>query len=61
MTCPNCKGELSKVWQPKSAATSMAIAHVQFSCSTCGETFSREQLRPRKPSVKAVALQPEAF
>ena len=47
MTCPNCKSELSKVWQPQRAANAMAIAHVQWSCSTCGEVFNREQLRPR--------------
>jgi hypothetical protein len=40
----------------------MAIAHVQWSCSTCGEVFTREQLRPRtKQGDKPVDLQAEVL
>jgi hypothetical protein len=38
----------------------MSIAHVQWSCSTCGSSFSREQLRPRvKQQPKAEVLRAE--
>jgi hypothetical protein len=60
MTCPNCKGELSRVWQPQRAASALAIAHVQWSCSTCGDSFSSKQLRPGpKRQPKAGPLQAE--
>ena len=59
MICPNCKTELSKVWKPQRSTDAMARALVQWSCSTCGGTFNREQLRsrPARPA-KAAPLQP---
>lgn len=48
MTCPNCKGELSRVWQPQRASNVTSIAQVQWNCSTCGNSFSSKQLRPAK-------------
>jgi hypothetical protein len=60
MTCPNCKGELSRVWQPQRAASAISIVHVQWSCSTCGDSFSSKQLRPGpKRQAKTVPLQAE--
>jgi len=60
MTCPNCKGELSRVWQPQRAANAMSIAHVQWGCSTCGGSFSSKQLRPEpKRQTKAEPLPAE--
>jgi hypothetical protein len=58
MTCPNCKGELSRVWQPKRAATALLIAPVQWNCSTCGSSFSSKQLRPAAKR-RAALPQPE--
>ncbi len=54
MICPNCKGELSRVWQPQ-RASSASIAHVQWKCSTCGVSFSSKQLRPepKRPAKPA--------
>jgi transcriptional regulator NrdR family protein len=60
MICPNCKGELSKVWQPKHASDAMAIAPVRWNCGTCGESFSSQQMRPRaKREIREAPAQPE--
>jgi hypothetical protein len=60
MTCPNCKGELSRVWQPQRSSNVISIAQVQWSCSTCGGSFSSKDLRPGpKRSAKVTPLQPE--
>ena len=53
MTCPSCKGQLSKIWQPQSAFNVARIAPVRWSCGICGETFSKEQLRSPKLKVNA--------
>jgi transcriptional regulator NrdR family protein len=55
MICPNCKGELSRVWQPKQASQVISIAEVRWNCSTCGEMFTSQQLRPAKRQAKTVA------
>jgi len=59
MICPNCKGELSKVWQPKRASEVLSIADVRWNCSTCGAMFTNKELRPAKREAKAVAAPPE--
>ncbi len=55
MICPNCKGELSKVWHPKQASPVISIGDVRWNCSTCGEMFTSQQLRPAKRPAKMVA------
>jgi len=59
MICPNCKGELSRVWHPKQASQVIAITDVRWNCSTCGEAFTSQELRPSKRPSKAVAASPE--
>jgi transposase-like protein len=59
MICPNCKGELSRVWHPKQASQVVSIADVRWGCSTCGETFTSQNLRPAKRQAKAVAAPAE--
>jgi hypothetical protein len=46
MICPNCKDHLTKVWQAQRHGNAPAIPQAQWSCSTCGQSFTREQLRP---------------
>jgi len=53
MTCPSCKGELSKIWQPRGSSNSFQIPPVQWGCGVCGQKFSREQLQPQKQQVIA--------
>ncbi|MGA2904630.1 MAG: hypothetical protein ABSD98_12410 [Candidatus Korobacteraceae bacterium] len=58
MTCPNCKSELSRVWQPKRASN--VIVPVQWSCSICGCSFGSKQLRAgAKRQASAAPAQPE--
>jgi len=59
MICPNCKGELSRVWHPKPASQVVSIAEVRWGCSTCGEAFTSQQLRPAKRQAKTAAAPPE--
>lgn len=59
MICPNCKGELSKVWHPNQASQVISIAEVRWNCSTCGEAFTSQQLRPAKRQAKTVAASPK--
>jgi hypothetical protein len=58
MTCPSCQGELSKIWRPQGSSKDLTIPHVQWGCGICGQTFSREQLRPPKEQVKVEPLAP---
>jgi hypothetical protein len=61
MTCPNCKSELSRVWQPKRASN--VIVPVQWSCSICGGAFSSKQLRAgmKQPVAGCPGRLPHAF
>jgi transposase-like protein len=53
MICPNCKAELSRIWQPQRTSKVISIVPAHWSCGTCGESFSREQLRPAAKPSKA--------
>ncbi|HTV66694.1 MAG TPA: hypothetical protein VMD98_13885 [Bryocella sp.] len=59
MICPNCKGELSRVWHPKQASQVTSIADVRWNCGTCGEMFTSRELRPVKQQANTVAAPPE--
>ncbi len=59
MICPNCKGELSRAWHPKQASQVASISDVRWNCSTCGEMFTSQQLRPAKRQAKTVAAPAE--
>jgi hypothetical protein len=59
MICPNCKGELSRAWHPKQASQVTSIADVRWNCSTCGEMFTSQQLRPTKRKAKTEAAPAE--
>lgn len=59
MICPNCKGELSRIWRPKQASQVTSIADVRWNCSTCGEMFTSQKLRPVKRQAKAEVAPPE--
>jgi len=59
MTCPSCQGELSKIWQPQRSSNALPLPHVQWGCGTCGQTFSREQLRPPKRQVNTEPAAPD--
>ena len=54
MMCPNCKGELSRAWRPKQARQVTSIPDVRWNCSTCGEMFTSQQLRPAKRQAKTI-------
>jgi uncharacterized protein with PIN domain len=53
MTCPSCKGELSKIWQPQPSSDAFHMPPEQWRCGTCGQTFSKEQLQYPKRRVRA--------
>ncbi len=52
MTCPSCKGQLSKIWHPQRSFNTVQIASADWSCGICGQTFSKEQLRLPKLAVR---------
>jgi len=42
--CPECGGELSKKWNPQTAAKAVSAKVIAWTCSVCGGQFSREEV-----------------
>ena len=46
MICPQCSGEMSKKWNPQSAAKVPAGSAVIWSCGVCGCQLTQADLKP---------------
>lgn len=55
MICPQCKSEMSKKWQPKSAAKVVALSSLVWACGVCGQQFTLSEVKSRAKTEQKAA------
>lgn len=59
MTCPECRGEMSKKWNPQSAVRVAPGTAVVWECSVCGCQLTQAELKQASKSrQKPAAAEP---
>ena len=58
MICPDCKSEMSKKWQPRSADEKAVPAGLVWSCGVCGRQLTLADMKSHAQTEHKIELRP---